>query len=135
MSVIFYMIHLENVFCFVTCDYLPLLCSLESVAVEWINFRCSGRGLQDCRRRSKYYLSWMGWKVYKLTYQGHVNICWSTIKVEELLLPSLHLFKFNNENTRTMCKVCSKLTIAISFRCLFMFNMKRFHILLCCFHC
>ena len=26
-------------------------------------------------------------------------------------LDDIYLFKFNNENTRTMCEVCSKLTI------------------------
>ena len=54
---------------------------------------------------------------------------------------AIYLFKVNNGNTRTMCEICSKLTINISKQCywhrfgVFIVNMNRFHTLFLCFHC
>ena len=42
----------------------------------------------------------------------------------------IHLFKFNNENTRTVCQIRSKLTIKTQ-----MLFLNRFHTLFWCFHC
>ena len=51
------------------------------------------------------------------------------------------LFKFNSGNTRTMCKICSKLTIKTLERChgrhsgLLLLTSKGFHSLFFYFHC
>ena len=54
---------------------------------------------------------------------------------------SIYFFTVNNENTRTMCESCLKLTQksqnGINFVVLvsLLLTMKRFHILVCCLHC
>ena len=35
-----------------------------------------------------------------------------------VILPGIYLFKVNNGNTKTMCKICSKLTMKTLERCL-----------------
>ena len=51
------------------------------------------------------------------------------------------LFKVNNGNTKTVCKICSKLTIKKRERpynavMLFLWlTLNKFHLMFCCFHC
>ena len=49
----------------------------------------------------------------------------------------IYLLKFNNGNTKTMCEICSKLTIKslTSLWCLYLSIFNRFYTLFCCFHC
>ena len=46
----------------------------------------------------------------------------------------IYLFKVNNRNTRTMCEICSKLTIKTPIKSLLL-TLNRFHSFLCCFYC
>ena len=58
-----------------------------------------------------------------------------------LILAGICLFKVSNGNTRTMCEICSKLTIKTRHRCHWrrlmysLLTLNRFHVLLWCFHC
>ena len=53
----------------------------------------------------------------------------------------IYLFKFNNGNTRTMCEICSKLTIQTSNTSIdivlesLLLTLNKFHTLFWCFHC
>ena len=71
------------------------------------------------------------WKIEKMfLFQ---NIC--CIKLQKINNPAeIYLFNVKNRNTRTMCKICSKLTIKTPIKSLLL-TLNRFHSFLCCLYC
>ena len=51
------------------------------------------------------------------TYNDILRSIWRKTKVKQnLVTAGIYLFKANNENTRAMCEICSKLTIKTTER-------------------
>ena len=69
----------------------------------------------------------------KLLLLNKTDICLniiSSLMYSKMPPSGNYLFKVNNINTRTMCEICSKLTIKT-----LLLTLNRFHTLFECFYC
>ena len=70
--------------------------------------------------------------------RGHLGatIERAVIRYSLSLLPTgIYLFKVNDGKNRTMCEICSKLTMKIDVVLVsLLLTLNRFHSLFCCFH-
>ena len=83
------------------------------------------------------FVMWLYWIVSPIRLTDAWVVEHYGLRNSSLSTPAgIYLFKVNKRNNRTMCEICSKLTIKIDVaRVSLLLALKRFHTLFWCFYC